>query len=112
MLRPLFAAALVVSRRYFIVAPRPFPAAPLVVRRRYLNVVLRLMPAAHCRCVAVVPRPLPEAPLVVRRRYLVVVWCPGGCPRRRDAAAAGDEQLGRFMAKLSMSAQRGLGDCD
>jgi hypothetical protein len=94
------------------VVPGPFPAAPLVVRRRYFNVVLRLMPAAPCRYVAVVPRPLPEAPLVVRRRYLVVVWCPGGCPRRRDAAAAGDEQLGRFMAKLSMSAQRGLGDCD
>jgi hypothetical protein len=31
---PLFAAALVVRRRYFIVAPRPFPAAPLVVHRR------------------------------------------------------------------------------
>ena len=26
--------ALVVRRRYFIVAPRPFPAAPLVVHRR------------------------------------------------------------------------------
>jgi hypothetical protein len=33
VLMPLFAAALVVRRRYFIVAPRPFPAAPLVVRR-------------------------------------------------------------------------------
>ena len=32
VLRPLFAAAFVVRRRYFIVAPRPFPAAPLVVR--------------------------------------------------------------------------------
>ena len=34
VLRPLFAAALVVRRRYFMVAPRPFPAVPLVVRRR------------------------------------------------------------------------------
>ena len=34
MLMPLFAAALVVRRRYFIVALRPFPAAPLVVHRR------------------------------------------------------------------------------
>ena len=34
VLMPLFAAALVVCRRYFIVAPRPFPAAQLVVHRR------------------------------------------------------------------------------
>jgi hypothetical protein len=34
VLMPLFAAALVVRRRYFIVAPRPFPAAPLDVHRR------------------------------------------------------------------------------
>ena len=47
----LFAAALVVRRRYFIVAPRPFSAAPLVV---------------HRRCWAVVPMPMPEAP----RMYL------------------------------------------
>ena len=33
VLRPLFAAALVVCRRYFIVAPSPFPAAQLVVHR-------------------------------------------------------------------------------
>ena len=33
VLRPLFAAALVVCRRYVIVAPRPFPAAELVVHR-------------------------------------------------------------------------------
>jgi hypothetical protein len=39
--RPLFAAALVVRRRYYIVAPRPFPAAPLVVRRRCLIVAPR-----------------------------------------------------------------------
>ena len=54
MLRPLFAAALVVRRRYFMVASRPFPAAPLVVRRR---------------CLIVVPRAMPAAP----RMYLVVV---------------------------------------
>jgi hypothetical protein len=34
LLRPLFAAALVLCRRYFIVAPSPFPAAQLVVHRR------------------------------------------------------------------------------
>ena len=44
---PLFAAALVVRRRYLIVVPRPMPAAP----RMYLIVV---------------DRPLPAAPLVVR----------------------------------------------
>jgi hypothetical protein len=47
VLMPLFAAALVVRRMYFIIAPRPFPAAPLVVRRR---------------CLIVVPMPMPEAP--------------------------------------------------
>ena len=54
VLVPLFAAALVVRRRYFIVAPRPFPAVPLVARRR---------------CLIVVPRPMPAAP----RKYLIVV---------------------------------------
>jgi hypothetical protein len=43
----LFAAALVVRRRYFIVVPRLFPAAPLVVRRK---------------CLILVPMPMPEAP--------------------------------------------------
>ena len=47
VLMPLFAPALVVRRRYFIVAPWPFPAAPLVV---------------HRRCLIVVPMPMPEAP--------------------------------------------------
>jgi hypothetical protein len=46
VLRPLFAAALVVRRRYFIVEPRSFPAVPLVVRRMYMAVVPRPMPAA------------------------------------------------------------------
>ena len=55
MLMPLVAAALVVRRRYFIVAPRPFLAAPLVVRRR---------------CLIVVPMLVPEAP----RMYLIVVY--------------------------------------
>jgi hypothetical protein len=40
--RPLFAAALVVRRRYLIVVPRSIPAAP----RRYLIVVPRPLPAA------------------------------------------------------------------
>jgi hypothetical protein len=42
----LFAAALVVRRRYLIVAPRPSPAAPLVVRCMYMAVVPGPMPAA------------------------------------------------------------------
>ena len=54
VLMPLFAAALVLRRSYFILAPWPFPAASLVVRRR---------------CMAVVPMPMPEAP----RMYLIVV---------------------------------------
>ena len=44
--RPLFAAAIVGRRRYFMVAPRPFSAVPLVVRRRCLIVVLRPISAA------------------------------------------------------------------
>ena len=48
VLRPLFAAALVVRRRYFIVAPRPFPAVPLVARRRCLAVVPKIG-RASCR---------------------------------------------------------------
>ena len=46
VLMPLFAAALVVRRRYFVVAPRPFTAALLVVRCMYMAVVLGPMPAA------------------------------------------------------------------
>jgi hypothetical protein len=34
---------------------------------------------------------MPEAPLFVCRRYLIVV--KGRCPKRRDAATAGEEQL-------------------
>jgi hypothetical protein len=45
VLMPLFAAALVVRRSNFIVAPRPFPAALLVVYRR---------------CLMNVPMPMPE----------------------------------------------------
>jgi hypothetical protein len=54
MLRPLFAAALVVRRKYFIASPRPFPAVPLAVRRS---------------CLVLVPRPMPAA----LRMYLIVV---------------------------------------
>jgi|AntAceMinimDraft_5_1070358.scaffolds.fasta_scaffold331602_1 hypothetical protein len=46
VLRPLFAAVLVVRRRYLIMVPRPLPATPLVVHRRYLAMVPRPMPAA------------------------------------------------------------------
>jgi hypothetical protein len=78
VLRPLFAAALVVRRRYFIIAPRPFPAVPLVVRRRCLIVVPRPIPAAQRMHLMVVYRPLPAAPLVVRCMYMAVV--PGPMP--------------------------------
>ena len=64
MLRPLFAAALVVHRRYFIVAPRLLPAVPLVARRRCLIVVPRPMPAAPRMHLMVVYRPLLAAPLL------------------------------------------------
>jgi hypothetical protein len=37
------------------------------------------------------PRPMPAAQLVVFSRYLIVVSM--SLPRRRDAAAAGEEQL-------------------
>ena len=82
----LFAAALVVFRRYLIVVHRPMPAAPrrclivvhrplpaasLVARRRYLAVLPRPMPAAPRGYFAVAQRPLPSAPLVERRRILL-----------------------------------------
>jgi hypothetical protein len=82
--RLLFAAALVVRRRYLILVPRPMPAAP----RRYLAVVHRPLPAAplveHRRYLIVVPRPMPAAPLVVHRRYMIVA--PGRCPRAARCA--------------------------
>jgi hypothetical protein len=78
VLRPLFAAAFVVRRRYFIVAPRPMPAAPLVVRRSCLIVVPMPIPEALRMYLIVVYRPLPAAPLVVRCMYKAVV--PGPMP--------------------------------
>jgi hypothetical protein len=89
VLRPLFAAALVARRRYFIVAPRPFPAVPLVERRRCLIVVPRPIPAAPRMHLMVVCRPLTAAPLVVRCMYMVEVPGPmsaavaSRCCRRR-----------------------------
>jgi hypothetical protein len=62
--------------RYFVVVPMPLFAAALVVRRRYLAVVLRPMPAAPRRHLIVVHRPLHTAQLVVHRRYLIVVPRP------------------------------------
>ena len=81
VLRPLFAAALVVHRRYFNVVPRlflavhrPLLAAPLVVRCMYMAVVPGPMPAAVasrccrrrlrqliCACGVLVPRSMPAA---------------------------------------------------
>jgi hypothetical protein len=76
VLRPLFAVALVVRRRYFIVSPRPLPAAPLLVRRRCLIVVP--MPAAPHIYLIVMYRPLPAAPLFVR--YMCMFVVPGPMP--------------------------------
>jgi hypothetical protein len=73
-----FAAALIVRRRYFIVAPRPFASAPLVVSRRCLIVVPMPMPEEPRMSLIVVHRPLPAAPLVVRCIYMFVV--PGPMP--------------------------------
>jgi hypothetical protein len=39
----------------------------------------------------VAPKSMPAAPLVVFRWYLIVV--PRSLPRRRDAVAAGEEQI-------------------
>jgi hypothetical protein len=92
VLRPLFAAALIVLRRYFIVSPRPFPAAPLVVRRRCLIMVPRPMPAAPRMYFIVVHRPLPAAPLVVRCMSRACTWpCRG----------ARTDSCGRSFAVLS-----------
>ena len=79
VLMPLFAAALVLRRMYFILAPRPFPASSLVVRRRCLTVVPMPMPEAPCMHLIVVYRPFP------RRRSLCVActwaWCQDRCLR-------------------------------
>jgi hypothetical protein len=111
------AAPLVVRCRYLIVVPRQLPAAALVLHRRavFIYYVARLMLVAalvmHRKAVFVYhdahavamrrrskcvegtrcARPLPAAPLVVFRRYLIVV--PRSLPQRRDAVAAGEEQL-------------------
>jgi hypothetical protein len=61
VLRLLFAAVLVLRRRYLIVVPRPIPAAS----RMYLIVAYKPLPAAplvvRCMYMAVVPRPMPVA---------------------------------------------------
>ena len=94
----LFAAALVVRRRYLTVVPRPMPAAP----RRYLSVVprpflaaplvahssyefvaRRPISAAPHRNFVIVPRPMLVAPFVLHRR------CPGRCQRRCSLFVAG-----------------------
>ena len=61
VLKPLFAAALVVRRKYLVIVPRLLLAAQLAVRRTYLTVVLRP-----------VLRPLPPASRRrrIRRRRL------------------------------------------
>ena len=79
VLMPLFAAALVARRRYFIVAPRPFPAAPLIVHHRCFIVVPMPMPEAPRMHLIVMYRPFPAAPLVVHCMYMAVV--PNACGR-------------------------------
>ena len=79
---------------YLIVVLRPLFAAALVVRRRYLIVMLRPMPAAPRMYLIVVCRPLPAAPLVVRCMYMAVVPGPmpaavaSRCSRRRFQQSA------------------------
>jgi hypothetical protein len=89
VLRPLFAAALVVRRRYLIMVPRWLPAAPLVLRRRYF---------------AVVPRPMPAAP----RMYLIVVQPvargAARCALHVDGRGARADAYGRSFAVLSTQA--------
>jgi hypothetical protein len=82
VLMPLFAAALVVRRRYFIVSPRPFTAAPLVVRRR---------------CLIVVPMPMPEAP----RMYFAVARGATRCALHIHGRSAMTDACGRRFAVLS-----------
>ena len=87
VIMPLFAAALVLRRRYFILAPRPFPAASLVVRRR---------------CLIVVPMPMPEVP----RMYLIVVYRPfpaeaARCALHVHGRGARTDACGRSFAVLS-----------
>jgi hypothetical protein len=93
VLMRLFAAALVVRRRYFIAASRPFPAAPLVV---------------HRRCLIVVPMPMPEATRMLLRGVVDVGFNSLLAPRltcgsmlevNRDAVAAGEEQLASCAAE-------------
>jgi hypothetical protein len=94
VLRTLFAAALVVRRKYLIMVQRSLPAAPLVVRRRYLTVVPRPMPAAPRMHLIVMYRPLPTAPLALRCMYMAVVPGPmpaavaSRCCRRRSQQLA------------------------
>ena len=87
VLRPFFAAALVVRRRYLIVVPRPFPAAPLVVRRRYLIVV---------------PRPMPAAPRMLDRSVQAVARGAVRCALHVHGRGARTDAYGRSFAVLSV----------
>jgi hypothetical protein len=104
VLRPLFAAALVVRRRCFIVAPRPFPAVPLVVRRRCLIVVPRPLPAAPRMHLMVVYRPLPAAPLVLVVRCMYMAVVPGPMPAA-VASRVVDAGLNGWFAPAARSAK-------
>ena len=87
MLMPLFAAALVVRRRYLIVAPRPFPAAPLVVCRR---------------CWIVVPRPIPAAPRMhLMGSVQAVARGAARCAMNVHGRGAKTDACGRSFAVLS-----------
>jgi hypothetical protein len=97
-----------------IVVLRPLFAAALVVRRRYLIVMPRLMPAASRIYLIAVYRPLPAATLVVRCMYMAVVPGPmpatvaSRCCRRRlqqlvapAARSAKTDACGRSFAVVS-----------
>jgi hypothetical protein len=58
---------------------------------RGAQAVTAVVPVVRHGYFIVVPRPVPAVPLVDFRRYLIVV--PRSLPRRRDAVAAGEEQI-------------------
>jgi hypothetical protein len=79
----------------FIVVPRPLPAAALVVPRRYLIVAPGRFPRRHAGNWAWCPGRCP------RRRYFCAAgtlsWCPCRCPRRRSLFVAPTEVRCEFI---------------
>jgi hypothetical protein len=89
-----------------IVVPRPLFAAALVMRRRYLIMVLMPMPAAARSYSIAVPRPTPAAPLVVHRRYLIAAPDRLGRPRKAIVWGRQPSPAQRFVARGSEPSAR------